>query len=174
MQILTPELKSEIADKFGLEYKCLNAVMLVESAGSGFDKSTGLIKIQFEPYWFQKFTGIRVANGVEGQKQEWAAYDIAFKQNPDAAMKSTSWGLGQVMGFNCVAAGYWEVKEMVDAFEESEYNQIIGMISFISDHQTMMNALKDKEWAVFAYQYNGPNYKINDYDNKLKAAYDRS
>lgn len=174
MQLLTTELKQEIADKFGLEYKTVAAVMTVESAGSGFDKLTGLIKIQFEPYWFQKFTGLRIANGVEGQKQEWIAYNFAFNKNPDAAMKSTSWGLGQVMGFNCVAAGFAHVKEMVEAFEESEYNQLVGMLRFINAHPTMMNALKNKEWAVFAYQYNGPNYKVNDYDNKLKAAYARA
>lgn len=174
MKALTVEHKKEIADLFGLEYKAVCAVIAVESAGSGFDKITGNIKIQFEPYWFQKYTGKRVANGVEGQRAEWSAYNFAFALNPEAAMKSTSWGLGQIMGFNHAAAGYPVVGDMVKSFEESEFNQLVGMMRFINHHPKMMQCLRLRAWAGFAALYNGPNYKINDYDTKLKIAYDRA
>lgn len=174
MKTLTTEHKREIANKFGIEYRSLCAVMAVESAGSGFDSKTGLIKIQFEPYWFQKYTGKRIPNGVENQLAEWKAYKAACEINPLAAMKATSWGLGQIMGFNHEAAGYAAVEEMVNDFEESEYNQLVGMLRFIKAHPKMMLALESKDWATFAYHYNGPAYKNFDYDTKLEKAYERA
>jgi hypothetical protein len=38
----------------------------------------------------------------------------------------------------------------------------------------MHSALKQKEWAEFAYRYNGPAYHRNLYDVKLQRAYEES
>jgi hypothetical protein len=171
---ITTEQKVALAKKFGIEYRALNSVFIVESSGSGFDRKTGKIKIQFEPYWFQKYTGIRVSNGVENQAAEWLAYDAAFQKNPEAAMKSTSWGLGQVMGFNHKAAGFKDVQSMVDHFLVSELNQLEGMLNFIKATPKMMIALQTKDWATFARYYNGPKYKDFKYDTRLEEAYQKS
>lgn len=166
--------KIALAKEFGIEYKALNAVFLVESSGSGFDRKTGKIKIQFEPYWFQKYTGKRIANGVENQPAEWLAYEAAFKINSNAALLSTSWGLGQVMGFNHKAAGFKDPASMVASFEESEYNQLRGMLNFIKANPKMLLGLQNKDWATFARYYNGPKYKDFKYDTRMAEAYAKS
>lgn len=174
MQKLTEQEKMQIAKEFEVEYRALNAVVLVESSGAGFDAKTGKIKIQFEPYHFQKYTNIRIANGVENQTAEWKAYEAAYKLNADAAMLSTSWGLGQVMGFNFKAAGFKTVKDMVDKFSESEMEQLRGMFNFIKSNNKLITALRVKDWATFARYYNGPKYKDFKYDTRLAEAYNSS
>lgn len=167
---LNEQDKIELAERFGIEYKALCAVLKVESAGSGFSKN-GRIKIQFEPYHFRKYTDIRIANGVEGQTVEYKAYFKAAGIDEKAAMLSTSWGLGQIMGFNHKAAGYKTVQEMVSTFNQSEYYQLEGMLNFIKSNKKMFAALLSKEWAIFAHYYNGKYYKKWNYDTKLEKAY---
>lgn len=167
---LTTQDKIELAAKFGIEYFALCAVLKVESAGNGFSKN-GKIKIQFEPYHFRRYTGLRIANGVENQKAEYTAYFKAAGIDEEFAMFSTSWGLGQIMGFNHKRAGYITVREMVSTFNSSEYYQLKGMLNFIKSGRKLYKALKEKDWATFAYYYNGKYYKKWNYDVKLEDAY---
>lgn len=164
----------ELARALGVEYAALKAVIDIESAGSGFDPITGKIKIQFEPYHFQKRTGIRVANGVENQQAEWKAFNRAWGYDPEAAMQSTSWGMFQIMGFNHRAAGFQTVGEMVDAFKISEMEQAKGACTFIRNNPPMYRALQKKDWATFAHYYNGKHYKKFNYDARLKKAYENA
>lgn len=163
--------KQVIATSFEIELPALLAVIAVESSGDGFDPVTKKIKIQFEPYHFKKRTGVLIKNGVEGQAAEWTAFKAALVINPKAAYESTSWGLGQIMGFNHKLAGYASAKEMVDDFSTGEYKQLLGMINFIKNQPLMYKALKEKDWLTFARLYNGPKQK--GYDTKLKFAYDK-
>lgn len=175
---LTISDKKELAEKFGIEYKALCAVLKVESAGSGFSKD-GRIKIQFEPYHFRKYTNVRIKNGVENQKAEYRAYFQAIEERKhfthayiqEQAMLSTSWGLGQVMGFNHKAAGYDTVQEMVSTFNTSEYYQLEGMLNFIKSNKKMYLALINRDWKTFAYFYNGKYHERFNYAPRLKEAY---
>jgi len=169
-KFLREEDKQELADEFGVELRALKAVLKVESSGSGFGKD-GKVKIQFEPYHFRKYTDIRIDNGVEGQTVEYEAYFKAVEIDQKAAMLSTSWGLGQIMGFNHKAAGYSVVDNMVLSFNASEYYQLKGMLNFIKSNKKLYQALKDKDWATFARYYNGKYYKKFNYDTRLAAAY---
>lgn len=110
-------------------------------------------------------------NLVEGQVRERIAFDAAVRINQRVAQLSTSWGLPQMMGFNHKVCGYDTVAAMVEAFRVSEANQVQAMLKFISANPKMRNALKQKEWPVLAYFYNGPAYKTYSYDRKLAAAY---
>ena len=49
-----------------------------------------------------------------------------------AALASTSWGIGQIMGFNYAAAGYSSVEEMVAQLCLNEDNQLQAMARFIT------------------------------------------
>lgn len=167
---LSDQDKIELAARFGIEYFALCAILKIESAGSGFSNN-GKIKIQFEPYHFKKYTGIRIANGVENQKAEYKAYFKAVDIDEQSAMLSTSWGLGQIMGFNHKRAKYTTVQEMVSTFNSSEYYQLEGMLNFIKSGKKLYTALKEKDWATFAYYYNGKYYKKWNYDIKLEDAY---
>lgn len=164
----------ELAEVNHLEPSALMSVIRVEGSGKGFDYSTGKILIQFEPYHFNRYTGKRIANGVENQSHEWTAFNEAWKINKEAAMLSTSWGMMQVMGFNHLSAGFQIVDNMVDAFKVSELNQVIGAVRFIKSSSVMFKALQTKDWATFARGYNGPMFKKFNYDNRLKEAYEES
>jgi hypothetical protein len=161
----------KLGKEFGYEVAAIKAVMEVESAGNGFDSKTGKIIIQFEPHIFKRYTGKVIKNGVEGQTREWEAFNEAWAIDKESTMLSTSFGLPQVMGFNFKAAGFKSVGAMLDAFKESEENQVRGMLSFIKSNKNLHAAIKAKDWRTFAYYYNGPKYQVNKYDYKLAKAY---
>ena len=195
--ILTKNDITQIASACGLDFPRLMAFISVESGGHGFDPVTGKIIIQFEPSWMSKYlTKFKIAhkfyritdaqgnrdyvievgdkkisNGVEGQKSEWISFNTAFSIHPKSALLSTSIGLMQVMGFNYAACGYPSVDAMWDSFKKGDYQQILGGATFIKNNITLYNALRNKNWKLVAYYYNGPNYAINNYDKKLAAAY---
>lgn len=176
MKTLIKEQIESLAKANGYEYKALNAVIKVESGGIGFAKDTGKIIIQFEPSWFKRKSpytpsGKWSLNGVERQSQEWIAFNDAFKLNPNAAMESTSIGLMQVMGFHYKSLGFKTVGEMWDYAKISEANQLDLAIKFIKLNPKLDKALKEKDWATFAYYYNGSQYKKFNYDTRLAAAY---
>jgi N-acetylmuramidase-like protein/putative peptidoglycan binding protein len=84
-----------------------------------------------------------------------------------AALESASWGLGQVMGFNAVTAGYSDVEAMVSAFVVSEGEQLNGAARFIGSQAQLAEAAQTRDWKTFARLYNGSNYAKNQYDQKL-------
>ncbi len=89
----------------------------------------------------------------------------------DAALRSASWGLGQVMGFNARAAGFADAETMVVEMMESENAQLLALANFINGQPKAVAALRNHDWAGFARIYNGPTFAINKYDVKLAAAF---
>lgn len=90
----------------------------------------------------------------------------------EAAWCSASWGLGQVMGFHWEALGYASIYEFVEKMRESEANQLDCMLRFCKMNN-LIPKLQTYDWAGFARGYNGANYAVNNYDQKLKAAYNK-
>jgi hypothetical protein len=162
----------------------IHAVLDVESRGSGFDKQ-GRPTALYEPHIAYKYSsgetrarlvkeGLAYPRWGQG-KYPADSYDRimrAYEIDPEVALLSTSWGLGQVMGFNYAAAGYVSPLAMVQSFMKSEAKQLEGMINFI-----VFNKLDDEirrhDWAGFAKGYNGSGYKANKYDTRLAAAFKR-
>ncbi|MDH6354746.1 hypothetical protein M2132_001075 [Dysgonomonas sp. PH5-45] len=149
---------------FGYEQAALKAFVDVESSGQGFDLRTGKIMIQFEPAWFRKKapyapTGMWSVNKVEKQAKEWIAFNDAFAINPNAAMESTSIGLGQIMGFNYKMLGYNSVGEMWDDAKSGLDKQVYQMCKYIEALPKLQKALKEKNWHLVATYYNGAGYK---------------
>ncbi len=192
-KVTDDEIK-KIATDFGLTWKHVKTILLIESAGSGFDSATGKIKIQFEPTIFHKQLALKsitstlkfisgtlydviigtkvIENKVDVQSKEWVAFETAKAINEDAAYRATSFGLGQILGLNCTYCGFKTAKEMVISFEESEYNQLVGMMKFIKSQTSMYKALLNCDWDNFARLYNGPSYKKFLYDTKLKQTFE--
>lgn len=180
-EISTNDL-SKLCCDFGLELAAIQAFMTVESRGNGFLPS-GRITILFERHVFYRESGIvpvsktrpdlsnKFPGGYLGGEKEWDRLNDAIEFHEIGALRSTSWGLGQIMGFNHKLAGYTTVKEMVADFSISEANQIKGMLNFIKSNHSLFNAIKRKEWEEVAKLYNGRNYKKNNYDVKLENAY---
>jgi hypothetical protein len=92
--------------------------------------------------------------------------------NPDAALQSTSWGIGQVMGQYFSLAGYSDVETLVAAMIESEGAQLDAFRAYLESTR-LAAPLRSHDWASFARGYNGPDYAANHYDTQLSAAYQR-
>lgn len=142
----------------------LLAFIEVETGGKGFDEKTGKILIQFEPSWFRKKapyapSGLWSVNKVDVQCKEWEAFNNAFKKDKEAAMESTSIGLGQIMGFNYTSLGYVSVGDMWDDAKKGLDRQIYQIIQFIKSNKNLQNALNERNWDKVACIYNGSGYK---------------
>ena len=84
----------------------------------------------------------------------------------EPALKSASWGIGQVMGFNHTAAGYASAAAMATAMLDSEDAQLMAMANFLED-AGLANHLRARDWRKFAIGYNGPAQWKNKYEVKL-------
>lgn len=158
----------------------LHAFIDVETAGSGFD-SKGRPRILFEQHIFFRYlpkskhaaakkAGFNTSPGDYGKGDQYVRFMKAYAIDPQAAMYACSWGLGQIMGFNHKLAGYATVEEMITAFADDEENQLAAAVSFIMK-ANLEEKLRNHDWAGFAEGYNGKNYRINRYDEKLADAY---
>jgi len=167
----------------GVEVAVVKAVAAVESKGSGFF-AYGKPKILFEGHWFSKFTKGRydsthpaishktwTKRHYRGGHAEYGRYDLAYALDKEAAMKSTSWGKFQIMGFNHALAGYPTVGEFVKAMHISEVKQLEAFVQFLKSTK-LDEPLKSKDWTAFARGYNGPSYAQNNYDSKMRQAYE--
>ena len=179
----------EIAKEINVPAACLRAVISVESSGRGFD-SDGRPKALFERHIFYKLLASQrdkqteaVDAGLAYPKWGMKPYpktsdgvyeeiEAAMKIDEDAALKSASWGLGQIMGNNYEMIGYKTVQEMVNDARVNEYNQIRQMAKFIKA-SGLDAPLRAQNWAAFAKGYNGPGYAANQYDQKLAQFYSR-
>ena len=88
--------------------------------------------------------------------------------NPNAALQSASWGIGQIMGENFSAAGFPDVETMVAAMVDSENAQLDAFRSFLQSNR-LSGPLQAHDWASFARGYNGPNFAMNQYDTQFNA-----
>ncbi|MCY1274945.1 His-Xaa-Ser repeat protein HxsA [compost metagenome] len=90
----------------------------------------------------------------------------------EPALRSASWGLGQVMGFNYQLAGFASAEEMVKAMVRSEDAQLMGMVGYLGG-TGLTRHLKNQNWEAFARGYNGKSYAQNHYHIKLEEQYAR-
>jgi hypothetical protein len=161
----------------------IHAVMDVEAAGGAWD-SQGRPKMLFEPHRFYKNltdAGARaraVAAGLAYPKWGEQPYPRdsyprlieAMKIDETAALKSASWGLGQVLGENFAMVGFDTVQAFVLGMLDDADAHLDAMVSFIiSAH--LDDEIRSHNWAAFARGYNGPQYAKNDYDTKLAKAF---
>jgi hypothetical protein len=164
----------------GLE---LWSVISVETTGMGY-LSDRRPKILFERHYFSKATKGQfdqtdpdISNPVAGGYGPAGAHQYdrlarALALDQAAALGSTSWGLGQVMGVNFNECGYESVQNFVHAAIGSEDGQLAILAAFLK-FSGCAQALKAQNWAQAARIYNGPNYAQNQYDQKLAAAFGR-
>jgi hypothetical protein len=138
--------------------------LAVETKGRGFDDQDRVI-ILFERHWFHKLTGGKydsdhpdISNarpgGYNNGGSQRERFSQAFALDPQAAMKSASWGIGQVMGFNYGLCGYPTVDAFVEAMKVSEGKQLDAAIEFIC-HNNLDDELRRHDWKGFARGYNG-------------------
>jgi hypothetical protein len=170
---------STIAAKLNLHVPEIWAVLGVETSGCGYlaDRRP---QILFERHVFHRLTNgvfddgdISDPNaGGYGPRgaQQYDRLSRAIINDREAALQSTSWGLGQTMGFNYKAAGFPDVESMVAAMSGSEDAQLSAMGEFLNA-TGLAPSLQAHDWVSFARRYNGPNYAINRYDVRLNSEY---
>ena len=173
------------ATSLGVPVASVQTVYDVESRGSGY-LSDGRVKILFERHVFfkeidpeNKARAIAEApdlcqakaGGYLGNAKEWERLERAKLYDGDDALKSASWGLFQIMGYHYATCGYADVFAFVDAMAASEGNQLDAFVKFIKADKKLHDALRNRNWALFARIYNGPAYAKNAYDVKLAQTY---
>lgn len=187
---LTEQQIKDAAISSGITYAALRAVIDVEvGSRSGFD-SDGNPTILFEPHvlWrelgnvfyitkrkqladlFPDMCNPTWDKSLYNIRPQHQKLYVASVLHWEAAHKSCSWGIGQVMGFNYKSLGYPTLKQFVDDMHESEAKQLDAMIRYITVNN-LKGALIRKDWAAFAEGYNGKGYRENKYDEKLAKTY---
>lgn len=178
------------AATIGVTEAHLRTIIEVETSGKGFN-SQGQVEFLFESHVFYKTVSkdklpqaIKLGVAYKFWKgpgsypktptARWQQFQTAVSLDETAAIKSASWGLGQIMGSEYAEAGFNSPQEMLVAFSKSEYNQILGMCSLIKS-RGLDKALKGfpsmDACERFALRYNGAGYKKNKYHIKLHDAY---
>lgn len=173
----------EAATTAGIGSAELWAVISVETSGCGFlpDRRP---KLLFERHVFHRLTQGRFdaddpdvsqptagGYGLPGDHQ-YQRLAAAAQFDRQAALKSASWGLGQVLGENFAATGFAGIEDMVAAMVEDEDKQLLIMAKFVKN-QGMATALQTHDWQIFARRYNGPNFAAHNYDGLLNHYYQR-
>ena len=172
-----------LGDRLGVGEDEVHAVLDVEARSKGFD-SQGRPSMLFEPHiFYRELSGAERDKAVslglarKGWKRDYPSDSYprllkAMQINKEAALRSASWGLGQIMGFNHQLAGYDSANEMVADFLDDEENHLAAMVQFILS-AGLDDELRDHNWAGFAKGYNGSQYAKNKYDVKLRNAYNK-
>ena len=181
------EIKQAAQDA-GLEPAALLAVTVVESAGQVFALVEGKQEplIRFEGHYFdRRLSGEKqeqartqgLASPTAGaianpktQPDRWKMLEKAAAIDAQAAYESVSWGLGQVMGAHWQWLGYESVEALVEEARSGAFGQVRLMVRYI-EKAGLAEALRKHDWQAFAHGYNGPNYKKNNYDEKIADAY---
>jgi hypothetical protein len=171
------------AAELGIEAAAIHAVAEVECGGrTGFD-NRGNPKILFEAHQFRKFTGGAYdathphlsrpfSTSPEFRRyyawDQWSRMYEAMDLDLEAAWKSASWGMFQVMGFN--HNGWAGVRDFASNMFVSEYQQLRAFMAYCKDNG-LMKYMNAKDWGSFATAYNGAGFGANQYDTKMAAAY---
>lgn len=187
--MISEDLIVSSATYLGVEPCALKAVIAVETNGKAF-LADGRPVILFEghvfwkalkdlgmdphylsatnpdiiyPTWTKKY--------YIGGPGEYTRFERASKINRGAAIAATSWGLFQIMGNNFKLCGCRTIEDFFEKQATIEEHMQCA-VEFLK-HSGCLPYLKDKNWSQFARKYNGPRYAENQYDTKLRKAYEQ-
>jgi hypothetical protein len=97
----------------------------------------------------------RVHSG--SQADEWGALAAAATIDPETALASASYGVGQLMGWHWQTIGCEDVRHMVaEAMRGApmQFNQWMRFLEWEQDGK-LLNAMRAQDWKAFAAAYNG-------------------
>jgi hypothetical protein len=192
-------LLTAIANKMTFDAAIAVAILAQESGGQAYGPD-GRLLIRFEnhlfyDYWGKqnvskyndhfrtgspRWTGHQWRSQASGawrtchtsQSEEWSVFTFARTLNDDAAKKSISMGLPQVIGSNYGVLGFASVDDMFNAFVASERNQVVAFFDFLQGNgPTATNALRNRDFRTIASIYNGPG-NADYYGKLIKGHYD--
>ena len=182
-------LLEALAERVGIEVAAAVAIVSVESGGRAFGDD-GRLLVRFEPHVFARYLGtgrrrefdahfrlqgrvpweghsFRAASDAPwrpfhgAQRTEWEALDIARRIDDDLALRSTSMGLAQVMGFNHARVGHRSPRSMFDALSSDVRYHLLAMFDFVRGtgrDSRAVDALRREDYVAFARTYNGSGH----------------
>lgn len=182
-------LLEALAGRVGIDVAAAVAVVSVESGGRAFGDD-GRLLVRFEPHVFARYLGtgrrrefdahfrlqgrvpweghtFRVSSDAPwrpfhgAQRTEWAALEVARTIDDDLALRSTSMGLAQVMGFNHALVGHRSPRAMFEAMAADVRYHLLAMFDFIRGtgrDSRALEALRNEDYVAFAKTYNGSGH----------------
>ena len=186
----TIDAMTAMAKQAQIEPAALLAVAEVESGGRALYDVDGHKEpaIRFEGHYFDRRLSGRIRdyarkNGLsapeagkianpKSQGDRWLLLERAMGLDKKAALESTSWGLGQVMGAHWEWLGFASVDALVAEARGSVAGQVQLMLRFI-EKAGLVDVMRACDWRGFAKRYNGPAFARNNYDTRMAAAYQR-
>ncbi|OBX79129.1 N-acetylmuramidase family protein [Faucicola atlantae] len=190
---LTEQDFIQAAKRLRCDVSAIRAVAEVESRSGGFlfDECAGewRPKVLYERHVFyrrykdrygtdkalnlvSRYSDIvcNIAGGYIGGAAEHRRIEKARKLDKNIGLESASWGMFQLMGYHWQSLGYASVVDFVLAMSKDEANQLEAFVRFIEANKTLLNAIRAKDWSLFALTYNGKAYRQNQYDAKMARA----
>lgn len=158
------------AAMLGCEVEVLAAVWEVESSGKPF-RADGSLERRFEPHKLEQPDGTWQTSMALPFAERERKFDAAFRADPGDALRATSWGGPQIMGFNHVAAGFASAFAMVEAMADDEAAQIGAFASLVKSWG-LDSALRAHDWRTFTARYNG-NANVAAYSARIESAWRR-
>lgn len=198
-EALTDDDWKKIAEYLDCEINVIKAISQVESSGKSFwslnEHKAHVPAILYERHYFSRLTDHRYDRDypdVSGKARTSGTYGDhgcqylrlinAYRLDPEAALKSCSWGKFQIMGANYKLCRANSAKAFVKRMCANEAEQLLLFAEFIRNKKDrtikdapattlLWNAVKVKDWPNIARYYNGPNYAEYKYNSKLEDAY---
>lgn len=183
---LLPGAWTRAARRLNCDAAAIRAVAVQESMGRTGYLPDRRPRILFEAHWFGKLTRHRWdrthpnistdhwdVSLYRGGALEYERLHEAASLNRHVALQSASWGRFQIMGFNHANAGSATVEDFVEAMCDSEDKQLEAFVRLVTLNGRMLKALQQKQWGLFAYLYNGEEYRRNQYDVHMARYYER-
>lgn len=173
----------------GIAVNIIRAFAIVESGGrSGFGSAL-MPMVAYEGHIFRKYTqqqydkaypllsypylekaGPQWRANNKDQATAWKTMLAAFNLDAEAALMSASYGMFQIMGFNFAACGYKNVFDFVAALKLNAGQQLKAFVGFCSKNPALIKAMKTKDYAGMARDYNGKDF--GDYDKRIQKTYE--
>ena len=172
------------AKLLGCSVDAVKAVSLVETNGGGFNPD-GYPKTLFEGHYFSRLTDHLYDKDYptisypkwtkqfycKNWKDEHARLVLASTLDQEAALRSASWGMFQIMGDNYKLCGFDDVIQFVNAMCEGASHHLEAFTQYVINRH-LNDELQNLEWADFARQYNGPG-QVDVYSKLLSDAYEK-
>jgi len=176
----------------GCSIAAIQTVAEVEAANTGAFLDDGTPAILYERHLFHRLTagrydGARISDGdpehqllssstpggygpIRLQHKKLAA---AVELDRNAALEACSWGLFQILGMHYAQAGFSRLQSFINAMYASVDEHLRAFVCYIRSDESLLEALRDRDWTAFARAYNGPGFAKNHYDTRLAEAFQR-
>ncbi|MBE3637454.1 N-acetylmuramidase domain-containing protein [Mangrovicoccus algicola] len=165
---MAPWAMGDAAARLGCEEAALRAVWQVECGGRPF-QADGSLTRRFEPHHMPGAASSWRDSLAIGPAERERQFLAAHARDPEAALRATSWGGPQIMGFNARAAGFATATAMVEAMAAGEGAHLDAFVGFVRS-QGLTAVLRARDWRQFARRYNGSG-QVDIYAGRMHDVY---